>query len=47
MIASSSDVDSVVGTSVVVGWKRSGYEAPIWLVLAGTPDREGIRTKLE
>lgn len=24
MIASNSDVDSVVGTSEVVGWKRSG-----------------------
>lgn len=28
MIASISPVDKVVGTSVVVGWKRSGYEAP-------------------
>ncbi len=29
MIASNSNVDSVVGASVVVGWKRSGYEAPV------------------
>lgn len=29
MIDSISPVDRVVGTSVVVGWKRSGYEAPV------------------